>query len=975
MEVFLTIALNVISNGLSSMLGGWLEKEDVQEIEGIISAVVRDTAETFEWDGEPRLEEVCLFIDTPEIEELIKQLVSVHADQTKRSTIQQIQEQFTLLFNLYFGDVEADDARVNRLFGFLVTVTIKSLERGTEEGSLIAHELMSGFRHVQTLDYLSVIDNNLKFLLKREETPLSKIWEFEENLRSQTAKRYGLLIPTDFDKSHKIPIDDLYVLPHFICTSEAVVERVEPSRREIERVPIYFDEKLGLRGLLKRLTRIVVLGDPGAGKTTLTRKLCYSLCMRYEERLASNRRLTPIHITLRDYAKAKAKDGISIIEFIEKTANSSFQLPPPKDACRHLLLNGRALVIFDGLDEVLQKHERAIIVEDVESFANLYPTVPLIVTSRRVGYEQAPLNKAEFSVFEIQPFTDKQVFKYATNWFALDKQITNQERLDNVVAFMRESRSVTDLRSNPLMLSLMCNLYRGIGYIPGNRPELYEKCSLMLFERWDKDRGIDVQFEKYLRPAMMTIAHWIFSDQKLQAGVQESILIEKTTDYLEQYHESRDVAENVARSFVEYCRGRVWVFTEVGQGLYQFTHRTFLEYFTAFHLTRIHNRALDLINLLTPKIIEGEWDVVSQLAIQIKDKNSEGATDECVKYLMDLIYAREVDDPINILSFLIRLLEFAVPTYRLRVQIINELLSEIESIISTFRSRISTLEPVDLRLRAVRSLSRVNHENSKVVIDTFRSFLKTKLFEGNGPATTEKDRRWIAFVLCCSQLLHDIQPRTINDVDTFGVFDGVPEIPHYSWNDSETIASLYELGLVEPDDFIGYYGPKILFQTREFLSSHVYTFPTLLSQIFRYLSGDDLPLVYSNLLDSLSQLGINREDGTGLDETPVLGYDPMWCDQLNNFNSTIKMTDNQRFGVFVILAILLEVDSEATAKWIRRRKESLNFANFGLFDCVLARYFSSYEQNAEREIIKSGLKLSKATAIRSWINADYNLVS
>ena len=40
------------------------------------------------------------------------------------------------------------------------------------------------------------------------------------------------------------------------------------------------------------------------------------------------------------------------------------------------------MVIFDGLDELLDTHYRQEIKGDIESFCNLYPTVPVLITSR-----------------------------------------------------------------------------------------------------------------------------------------------------------------------------------------------------------------------------------------------------------------------------------------------------------------------------------------------------------------------------------------------------------------------------------------------------------------------------------------------------------------------------------------------------------------------------------------------------------------
>jgi predicted NACHT family NTPase len=182
------------------------------------------------------------------------------------------------------------------------------------------------------------------------------------------------------------------------------------------------------------------------------------------------------------------------------------------------------------------------------------------------------------------------------------------------------------------MLGLMCNLYRSEGYIPRNRPEVYEKCSVMLFERWDKGRNITVPlaFEEHIRPAMQDLAFWIFATGELQGGVTEHELTQRTADYLCQWvFGDPQKAKQAASDFVRFCTGRAWVFTDLGttregERLFQFTHRTFLEYFTACYLVSIHQTPKLLADQLTPRIARGEWDVVAQLAFQIQSKQFRG---------------------------------------------------------------------------------------------------------------------------------------------------------------------------------------------------------------------------------------------------------------------------------------------------------------------------------------------------------------
>jgi predicted NACHT family NTPase len=247
--------------------------------------------------------------------------------------------------------------------------------------------------------------------------------------------------------------------------------------------------------------------------------------------------------------------------------------------------------------------------------------------------------------------------------------LTSEQQKEKAKNYIEESEIVPDLRSNPLMLALMCNIYRGENYIPQNRPDVYEKCTTMLFERWDKGRGIHVSlpFEAIIKPAMMYLAHWIYANESLQGGVTERDLIIKATDYLcGRRFEDRDEAERAAREFIEFCRGRAWVFTDTGttktgEKLYQFTHRTFLEYFTASHLVRIYPTPDRLGKMLLPKIALREWDIVAQLAFQIQNKNVEGAGDELLMMLIDPINHETDKIKWNMVSFAGRCLEFLIP--------------------------------------------------------------------------------------------------------------------------------------------------------------------------------------------------------------------------------------------------------------------------------------------------------------------------
>lgn len=543
----------------------------------------------------------------------------------------------------------SDDKLARALFRVILSICDQALQAAVEKGSLVALEARTAARHRMLLDEIAAVANNLELLSGKPNIP--EILEFERRYRSQVSARHDSISPPHLDRQKKFPIDSLYVAPH-LTRYLPRSERWSPPAHELIKT----------QQLLSIIHRAVILGSPGAGKSTFALKLCHDLSTN--GRFAS-REVTPILVILRDYGAQKKEHNYSILQFIRARSTAWYQVEPPVKAFEYLFLNGRAVVIFDGLDELLETSYRREIGDDIETFSNLYPSTPVLVTSRVVGYEQAPLDPRKFESYRLADFVEQQVKEYSSKWFSTDDGSTQQQQAKRAQAFVNESRSVPDLRSNPLMLALMCNIYLGEDFIPTNRPEVYKKCALMLFERWDRSRRIHTNygFENQLSPIMTHIAHWLYAKPTLQSGVTEGQLVKECAAYLHpRRYEHPEEAEKAASDFIEFCRGRAWVFSDAGttpegDRLYQFTHRTFLEYFTALYLFRTNPRPVDLLGVLRPRIAKREWDVVAQLAFHIASRETEGGGDELLSGLLEAA-ASKPSEQTNLLTFVGRCMEF-----------------------------------------------------------------------------------------------------------------------------------------------------------------------------------------------------------------------------------------------------------------------------------------------------------------------------
>jgi GTPase SAR1 family protein len=601
------------------------------------------------------IDDIRKLLVSPEVVSLIRQLYATEL-LNQPDAFELVQQRFDRILQLTLPIArEKQKQLASVLFAALVSEVTSSLSVQVELGSIAAHEALDAHRARILRDELEAVKKSIVALRPHRRASIRQILSFEEKYRELVGTRNSVITPPHLNQAPRIPIDDLYVMPQFIA----------PDNDEQDE-----EHRLGIDGLVATAQRIVVLGNPGGGKSTFAAKLCSDLTTTNQENWFGGRSVTPILVVLREYAAENKERKVSILEFIETQARASYQITPPEGAFEYLLLNGRAVVIFDGLDELLETRQRQRVTTEVESFCRLYPSAPIVVTSREVGYEQAPLNAKMFSVYRLAAFDINQVKEYAEKWFAFDAGGRSVSTDSKASAFFVDSESVPDLRSNPLMLGLMCTIYREEHYIPRNRPDVYRKCAEMMFDRWDRKREIPVHFafESEFRPAVAFLAFWIYSEEALQAGVTERQLVHQASSYLlTKRFEDRDEAEEVAREFVEFCRGRAWVFTNTGstgsgEELYQFTHRTFLEYFTALYLTRTHETADSLAKALIPKITRREWDVVAQLAFQIKNVELEAASDRLLHTVLEASLTATEQDAWNLLSFVARCLEFLVPS-------------------------------------------------------------------------------------------------------------------------------------------------------------------------------------------------------------------------------------------------------------------------------------------------------------------------
>jgi len=663
--------------------------------------VIVGPEEINQWGISRWMQTVSEFLLTPEVEEMVRQIYAVRLlanesgdDSASMRTI------FTTLLNRFATAFAPDPIReeTNQLpanigplvFDELLARCAFHLSKVRERGHLGVGGPGAPFRPDELCSERAAILPKLDLLAPQRKLDVRAILAFAQQYRHQVGIYYNRISPPNLSHVQSSPIDALYVSPRFTAAKE--------------------QGKLDAPAFLTRMFRSVLLGSPGSGKSMLANKLCSDLARNHAQRIVAGRKeLTPILVRLCDYESEKKARRWSLLEFIEAQARSSYQLPlAPTLTFEYLLLMGRALLLFDGLDEVVDTGYRQEISSDIAMFAHLYPSVPLLVTSREVGYEQAPLDEALFEAYRLLPFDDDQVREFVAKWFSLAGREDAVAPLDRVTeTLLKEAESTADLRTNPLLLSLLCSTYRGEQYIPRRRADIYEKSAAMLFEQWDKRRGISAPLpisRAQIRSLTAYLAYWIYGDVQLQAGVTEKELVAQATEYLLKSDGDRSKAEWAARAFIDYSRERAWVFAEIGrredgQGLYQFTSRGFLEYFAAVHLVRTEPSPVSQLATLVPHIANREWDAMAELAFQLSSQRNAESANTLLTGLVEQSCTDLDGTGLYLLSFAARSLQFLVPGSKVVRTITEECLKRC---IEWGRAQLATSQALP-----VRSLSRL----------------------------------------------------------------------------------------------------------------------------------------------------------------------------------------------------------------------------------------------------------------------------
>jgi len=258
--------------------------------------------------------------------------------------------------------------------------------------------------------------------------------------------------------------------------------RGEGSGRRVfrEKVP-------DISTVVHRYNTFVVLGEPGAGKTTVLYKLALEAA---EMRLRDGASRLPLMVTLADYRNYKDPYTF-VVEQAQQRLGDSVNV-------RDLLAHGELIVLMDSLNEMprADDYEFRSKVRAWRDFVSQWANNKFIFSCRQRDYSE-PLGVQQV---EIDPLDDARVRLFLEQYLGAESAEIFWTRVvmgrDNLVSLAR----------NPYLLTMLTAIYLFEGDLPTNRALLFTSFIEVLFRRESSKGHTDWLPETVLFAALAQLA-------------------------------------------------------------------------------------------------------------------------------------------------------------------------------------------------------------------------------------------------------------------------------------------------------------------------------------------------------------------------------------------------------------------------------------------------------------------------------------
>lgn len=422
----------------------------------------------------------------------------------------------------------------------------------------------------------------------RSKSPVTTSWDLSRPFTVRLAEEF-LIIDTKFQETVSefldIQFPELTWLKKYEVIQDEILKHYsEKTLKEFMSKAAFNFENLSQISALAFIKRCVIQGDPGSGKSTLTRYLAWHMS-------ANPREFVPVRIQASDFGDALLKDkDLSFEKYLLKDAGRFEPL------VRHTLFSGTTFILVDDLDEVKTIPLRNSVKSKIDEFIAdpAFEDNRIVLTTRIVGYEKDGIT-GTFPHFVVKELTNTQIEAFITQWYKaihseMPGDVDVETETSQLLAAITSNNGIQQMARNPLLLTIIALMKWQVRTLPERRVRLYEVATETLIQSWPQThRNIDLE-EHFVREWLAPIAFHMLSSET-SSLIDEYLLFDLLVDTMLELKpmtkiEAKQKTENLLNTLSEHSgilllRGS----DDDGHEVYGFLHQTFAEYLAAIHLS------------------------------------------------------------------------------------------------------------------------------------------------------------------------------------------------------------------------------------------------------------------------------------------------------------------------------------------------------------------------------------------------------
>jgi GTPase SAR1 family protein len=392
----------------------------------------------------------------------------------------------------------------------------------------------------------------------------------------------------ELESANSLGHKNIYLSKYFVDPLVATIDI--PVKFDEEKISLILREKkiqfIDLEALIKENKRIIIVGDPGTGKSSALAKIAVDKLKKVLKKgeRAEEKIKTPVFIQAKDILNIN--NGEELLSYFFKDIHAS----------EKFLVDN---LILDALDEV-PIEDRANVIERAKKMA-LEHACSLIISSRKIDIvKETPQG---FEKYEILPFEFKQAMKFFENIISDKTKLTTLkdglEKIKNTIPLL------------PLSLVLLIEIIEERQEIPASITELFQRYFDVVLGRFDDKKGIKQLFEYQIKKKFLSeLAFTEFlSKEKLEIQVEDFKV------FLNIFKQKFEYDDETIKSFINEIEraGIIDIKSKVF-----FKHRSFLDYFAGLYIYDKQDEIIDLQNKIVDIFYNDIWGDSSFFYIGLK---------------------------------------------------------------------------------------------------------------------------------------------------------------------------------------------------------------------------------------------------------------------------------------------------------------------------------------------------------------------